>query len=259
MRQPALMGNWKMNKEFSSATGFVEEFFKLAPDVGGEIEIVLFPPYPLIRPVVEAAKSARWSDSIEIGAQDMHPGERGAFTGAVSGMCLKSVGATWIIVGHSERRNIFGDGDDIVNTKLKAALAHKLRPVLCVGESLEIREALEHEDYVSNQLDRAFDGISADDVDVVTVAYEPIWAIGTGRTATDAEVAPMMMVIRQWADKTGFPGGGDSLRVLYGGSVTPENTSELYGIEGVDGFLVGGASLEAFSFAGILDVMVKGK
>jgi len=125
------MGNWKMNKDFSSATGIIGEFFKLAPDVGGEIDVVVFPPFPLIRAVVEAVKKgARWSDFIEVGAQDLYPGERGAYTGAVSALCLKSVGATRVIVGHSERRNIFGDDDAVVNTKLKTALAFNLSPVL---------------------------------------------------------------------------------------------------------------------------------
>jgi triosephosphate isomerase len=252
------MGNWKMNKDFSSATGFIGEFFKLAPDVGGRIDVVVFPPFPLIRTVVEAVKEgARWSDLVEVGAQDLYPAERGAYTGAVSGLCLKSVGATRVLVGHSERRNVFGDDDAVVNTKLKAALAYNLNPVLCIGEPLDVREAGDEDKFVRGQLDKAFLDISLDGMGKVTLAYEPLWAIGTGRNATDAEVAPMMVAIREWAEQVGIPGGGESLCVLYGGSVTPENTAELYGLDGVDGFLVGGASIEAFSFVSILEIMAK--
>jgi triosephosphate isomerase len=258
MRQPAIMGNWKMNKDLSSATGFIEEFLKLAPDVRGAIDIVIFPPFPLIRPVVEAVRQgARWSDLIEVGAQDMHPGERGAYTGAVSGLCLKSVGATRVIIGHSERRWLFGDDDGIINAKLKTALAFTIRPVLCVGEPLEVRDDGKQEEFVLDQLDGAYEGVDLDSAAAVTIAYEPVWAIGTGRNATLAEIVPMMALMRDWADRAGIPGGGESLTLLYGGSVNQENASELYSGDGVDGFLVGGASLEAFSFTAILEIMAE--
>jgi triosephosphate isomerase len=251
------MGNWKMNKDLMSATGFVEDFHKLARDTAGRIDIVLFPPYPLIRPMVEAIKhGARWSDGIDIGAQDLHVAERGAFTGAVSGICLKSVGATWVIVGHSERRNIFGDDDAAVNHKLKAALGFTLNVVLCVGESLDVRDGKRQDEFVLDQLDKAFDGVSIESTERLCIAYEPIWAIGTGRNAGEREIEPMMALIRSWADDAGMPGGGENLRVLYGGSVNAENAGELFALEGVDGFLVGGASLEAFTFSSILDEMI---
>lgn len=260
MRKPALMGNWKMNMDLSSATGFAGEFFKLAPDSSGEIDIVIFPPFPLIRPFFEAVKQgARWSDFVGIGAQDMHPAERGAYTGAVSGLCLKSVGATYVLIGHSERRWVFGEDDELIHAKMMAALGMTLRPVLCVGEKLESRKAGEHEDVLLSQLDKAFGdevkNISSD----ISIAYEPVWAIGTGVNATPAEVGPMIDLIRKWADKSGLKGGGESIRVLYGGSVTDDNASELYAVDGIDGFLVGGASLEAFKFAAILEAMIKGK
>ncbi len=260
MRKPALMGNWKMNKDLSSATGFVGEFLKLAPDVGGEIDIVVFPPFPLIRPVYEAARSAaRWSDFISIGAQDLHHEERGAFTGAVSGLCLKSVGATHVIVGHSERRWVFGDDDKTVNLKFKTALGMGFHTVLCVGEKLESRKSGDFESVLASQLDDAFDKIALSSSDNISIAYEPVWAIGTGANATPKEIGPMMAFIRGWADKARIPGGGDTLRLLYGGSVNQENAAELYSVDGVDGFLVGGASLEAFSFAAILDIMRDGE
>jgi len=260
MRKPALMGNWKMNKDLSSAISFVGEFFKLAPDVGGRIDIVLFPPFPLIKPIVDAIrKGARWSDLVEVGAQDMHPAEHGAFTGAVSGLCIKSVGADYVIVGHSERRWIFGDTDTAVNSKLRAAIALTLHPILCVGETLETRKAGMHFVFLQSQLDAAFAEIDPAKATDVSIAYEPIWAIGTGVNATPVEVGPMIEMIRRWADGAGFPGGGNSLRILYGGSVNEQNSAGLYAVDGVDGFLVGGASLEAFTFAAILDLMKKGK
>jgi triosephosphate isomerase len=251
------MGNWKMNKDLSSAVSYVEEFFKLARDTGGKIDIVLFPPFPLIHPVVEAIRGgARWTDLFAVGAQDMHFAEKGAYTGAVSGICIKSVGATHVIIGHSERRTLFGDDNKTVGAKLKSALEMGLVPVLCVGEPLDIRDAGREEEYVIRQLKSAFDKIETRSLRSFTFAYEPIWAIGTGRNATRDEIEPMHNLIRKWASKVGFQGGGDSVRILYGGSVNPDNARELYDIDGVDGFLVGGASLEAYSFAAILDAMI---
>ncbi|MCH8153020.1 MAG: triosephosphate isomerase [Planctomycetes bacterium] len=249
-----------MNSDLSSAVGFVEEFFKHISGIEGKIrelfDVVIFPQFPLIKPIVDSVEAgARWSDLLRVGAQDIQPEDRGAFTGAVNGICLKSVGVSSVIIGHSERRWFFGDSDSLVNAKLSTTINMNFEPVLCIGEPGEIRDKGEQDSFVLAQLETAFDSVKLDSISAISLAYEPVWSIGTGRNATEAEIAPMIELIRGFATKAGFPGGGANLRILYGGSVNPQNASELYSIDGVDGFLVGGASLDALSFSAILDAM----
>jgi len=247
MRKKLIAANWKMYKTPDQARAYVREFLPMVADHTRD-EIVVCPPYVDLFAAVEAAKGS----NVAIGAQDLHWKEEGAFTGEVSPGMLLAAGCTHVIIGHSERRQYFGETDDAVNLKLKAALEAGLTPIVCVGEVLEEREANLTEDVLRRQCLRAFHAISAKKAARLVIAYEPVWAIGTGKTATPQLASEAHALIRGEAAKSfgqEFAGG---LRILYGGSVKPENAKALMTEEEIDGALVGGASLDPKSFAAIV-------
>jgi triosephosphate isomerase (TIM) len=246
-RKKVIAGNWKMYKTPEQASEFLHHFL---PMVAGHDrdEIVICPPYIDICYVVKETKGS----NVTVGAQDLHWEKEGAFTGEICPPMLLAAGCTHVIIGHSERRQYFGETDDIVNFKLKAALEAGLIPIVCVGEVLEEREANLTEDVLRRQCLRAFYAISGKKAHNLIVAYEPVWAIGTGKTATPQMAADAHSLIRGEAAKAFGQELADNLRILYGGSVKPENVKSLMAEEEIDGALVGGASLDPKSFAAIV-------
>ena len=247
MRTKLIAGNWKMYKTPEQTTAFFSEFLPL---VAGHTrdEIVACPPFIDLRAAVEAAGGS----NVAIGAQNVHWEKEGAFTGEVSVGMLTAIGVTHVIIGHSERRQYFNETDDTVNRKLKTALENGFTPIVCIGEVLEEREAGLTEDVLRRQCTRAFHGISARKATKLAIAYEPVWAIGTGKTATPQMASDAHLVIRHEAEKAFGKEFSEGLRVLYGGSVKPDNVSALMAEEEIDGALVGGASLEAETFVKIV-------
>jgi len=246
-RKKVMAANWKMYKNPAQTEAF---FRDLLPMVSGHDrdEIVICPPYIDLAVAIPAAKGS----NVAVGAQDLHWEKEGAYTGEVSPGMLVDIGCTHVIIGHSERRQYFGETDDVVNRKLKAALEAGLTPIVCVGEVLEEREAGSTEDVLRRQCLRAFNTISAKKAVKLIIAYEPVWAIGTGKTATPQLASEAHLVIRGEAAKTFGQEFADALRILYGGSVKPENVKALMAEEELDGALVGGASLDPKSFAAIV-------
>jgi triosephosphate isomerase (TIM) len=242
-----MAANWKMYKTPDQTREFLRDFLPL---VAGHTrdEIVVCPPYIDLADAMEAVKGS----SVAIGAQNVHWKEEGAFTGEISAAMLLALGVKHVIVGHSERRQYFGETDDTVNIRLKAALEAGLTPICCVGEVLEEREAGLTDDVLRRQCVRAFHAISAKKAAKMVVAYEPVWAIGTGKTATPEIAAEAHAVIRREATEIFGEEFSGKLRILYGGSVKPENAATLMAQEEIDGALVGGASLNAESFAAIV-------
>jgi triosephosphate isomerase (TIM) len=247
MRTKLIAGNWKMYKTADQTTAYFREFLPLVADHTRD-EIVVCPPFLGLRAAVEAVKGC----NVAIGAQNIHWEREGAFTGEISAPMLAEAGVTHVIIGHSERRQYFNETDDTVNRKLETALESGFTPIVCIGEVLEEREAGLTEDVLRRQCTRAFNGISAKKAAKLTVAYEPVWAIGTGKTATPQMAADAHLVIRHEAEKAFGEKFAQGLRILYGGSVKPENASALMAEEEIDGALVGGASLDAKSFAKIV-------
>jgi triosephosphate isomerase (TIM) len=246
MRKKLIAANWKMYKTPKEAQAFVSA---LLPHLWEHTrdEIVLCPPFVLIPTVVEATRDS----GIGVGGQDMFWEKEGAYTGAISGQMLRAVGCSHVIIGHSERRQYFAETDDTVNLKLRAALAAGLKPIVCVGEVLEEREAGVTEDVLRRQCSIAFREISSGEAIPITVAYEPVWAIGTGKTATPELAAEAHRVIRAQAAEAFGDGVATQMRILYGGSVKPDNAKALMLQTEIDGALVGGASLDPKSFAAI--------
>jgi triosephosphate isomerase len=247
MRTPFIAANWKMYKTVLETVAFVKELRKLAKDLY-DVEIVIAPPFTALRPAADAAHAS----NIGIAGQNLHWEREGAFTGEVSAPMLKEAGAEYVIIGHSERRRLFGETDETVNRKLIAAVQAQLTPIVCIGETLQERDANETLAVLDRQIKRGLDGLTADQIGGLVVAYEPVWAIGTGRNATPDQAreahAHIRSRIRQW-----FGGGAaDHCHVIYGGSVKPDNIRELSSLEDVDGALVGGASLDLRSFLEIV-------
>jgi triosephosphate isomerase len=247
MRKKLIAANWKMNKTPDETRTFFREFLPLVAGHSRD-EIVVCPPYTSAAAALEAAIGS----SVAIGVQNVHWKADGAFTGEISAPMLLSLGVTHVIVGHSERRQYFGETDDTVNLRLKTALEAGLTAICCVGEVLEEREAGLTDDVLRRQCVRAFHAISAKKAAKMTVAYEPVWAIGTGKTATPELAAAAHAVIRREAAEVFGEEFAAGLRILYGGSVKPDNASTLMAQEEIDGALVGGASLDAKSLAGIV-------
>lgn len=246
-RTKLIAANWKMYKTPDQARDFWRDFLPLVRDHTRD-QIVVCPPFVDLPVAVEKAQGS----NVSIGAQDMHWEKEGAFTGEISSVMLLAVGCTHVILGHSERRQIFGETDDIVNLKLKVALEAGLTPIVCVGEVLEEREAGLTEDVLRRQCLRAFHAISSKKASKLVVAYEPVWAIGTGKTATPQMASDAHQLIRGEAAKAFGDEFAGALRILYGGSVKPENAKTLMAEEEIDGALVGGASLDPKSFAAIV-------
>ncbi len=246
MRPPLIAGNWKMN-------GLLGEARELAAAIRrglerpAEAEVVICPPFLALAAVGEALRGS----GIGLGAQDVHWEGKGAFTGEVSPPMLKDVGCTHVIIGHSERRHILGETHEMVNRKARAALAAGLTPIVCVGELLEERNMGVTRDVVERQISKGLEGFEAGDLVRIVLAYEPVWAIGTGRTATPRQASEVHHFVRRLVSQRGGPEAAERVRILYGGSVKPENIRELMAEEDIDGALVGGASLDAESFVKI--------
>jgi triosephosphate isomerase len=243
MRTPFLAANWKMYKTVHETLAFIKEFRLLVKDVH-DVEIVVAPPFTSLHTAVEAAHGS----NIGVAGQNLHWDREGAFTGEVSAGMLKEAGAEYVIVGHSERRRLFGETDQTVNRKLTAAIAAHLTPIVCIGETLEERDAGETLNVLDRQIKQGLDGLTADQIAAAVIAYEPVWAIGTGRNATPPQAgeahAHIRSRLRQW-----FGGmAAEQCHVIYGGSVKPDNIRDLASLPDVDGALVGGASLDVRSF-----------
>jgi triosephosphate isomerase len=247
MRKKLIAANWKMFKTPDQTKDFFRDFLPLVQGHSRD-EIAVCPPFIDLPVAVEAARGS----SISIGAQNFYWEKEGAFTGEISGPMLVAVGATHVIIGHSERRQYFGETDDTVNMKLKVALEAGLTPIVCVGEMLEEREANLTDDVLRRQCLRAFHAISGKKAGKLVVAYEPVWAIGTGKTATPQIAADAHAIIRAEAGKAFGDEFANGLRILYGGSVKPDNAKSLMSEEEIDGALVGGASLDPKSFTAIV-------
>ena len=247
MRKKVIAANWKSYKTPEQAVAFFHEFLPMVASHDRD-EIVVCPPFIDIPCAIEVARGS----NVAIGAQDMHWEQEGAYTGEICAVMLQSVGARHVIIGHSERRQYFGESDDIVNLKLKTALENDLTPIVCVGEVLEEREAGLTEDVLRRQCLRAFHAISSKKAAKLIVAYEPVWAIGTGKTATPQLASDAHSLIRAEAAKAFGEEFAERLRILYGGSVKPENAKALMSEAEIDGALVGGASLDPKSFAAIV-------
>jgi triosephosphate isomerase len=246
-RKKLIAANWKMYKNPDQTREFFRDFLPLVANHDRD-EIVVCPPFVDLCAAVEAAKSS----NVAIGAQNLHWEKEGAYTGEISASMLIAGGCTHVIIGHSERRQYFGETDDIVNLKLKAALEAGLTPIVCVGEVLEERDAGLTEDVLRRQCLRAFHAVSSKKAGKLVVAYEPVWAIGTGKTATPQMAAESHSLIRGEATKAFGEQFANNLRILYGGSVKPENAIALMAEEEIDGALVGGASLDTKSFSAIV-------
>lgn len=246
MRIPILAANWKMHKTVGEALSFVEAFLPLVRDLDG-VEVVLAPPFTALDRVGEALAGSR----VALGAQDVHAELFGAFTGEISATMLADLGCRYAIVGHSERRTLCGETDAEIAAKASTLLRNGLRPIVCVGESLTEREEGRAFARIGEQLEKSLAGIPAERADDLVVAYEPIWAIGTGRTARPEDAQEMHAFIREGLGKR-FGAGAANIRIQYGGSVKPDNVYSLMAQPDIDGALVGGASLEAASFAKIV-------
>jgi triosephosphate isomerase len=246
-RQKFVCGNWKMHKTVAETAALVRELGSALGDAAGKVQVAVAPPFTALAAAVEAARGS----AIEIAAQDVHWEKQGAFTGEVSAPMLADVGCQHGIVGHSERRQLFGETDEAVRKKVGALLAAGVRPIVCVGETLAEREAGRTLEVVDRQVRQGLAGLSGDELGRLTIAYEPVWAIGTGRTATSAQAQEVHAAIRLILRDIGAP-VADQIRVQYGGSVKPENAAELMAQPDVDGALVGGASLKAADFVAIV-------
>lgn len=247
MKRPLIAANWKMHKTIAEALTIVASI-KAGVHKATECEIVICPPYTALAAIGKALRDS----SIDLGAQDMHPEPEGAFTGEISPLMLKEVGCRYVILGHSERRMHFHETDAFVNQKVKSALKFNLVPIVCMGETLEEREARRAFEVVKSQFDNSLKDIHQDDIQRTVIAYEPVWAIGTGRTATPEQAEQMHSYIRRLLNEKYAEGGTSRVLILYGGSVRPENMAALMQKPNVDGALVGGASLKAESFTQIV-------
>jgi len=248
MRKKLIAGNWKMYKTPAQTAAFFAHFLPLVADYDG-IEIVVFPPFVDLLHAIDAAAGS----NVAIGGQNVHWKKEGAFTGEISAPMLTAIGVTHVLIGHSERRQYFNETDDSVNRRLETALECGLTPIVCLGEVREEREAELTEDVLRRQCVRAFNGISAPKAAKLVIAYEPVWAIGTGKTATPEMAADAHAVIRHEVSKCFGEEFAQAVRILYGGSVKPENATALMSESEIDGALVGGASLDPETFFSIVN------
>ena len=246
-RKKFIAGNWKMNTTLSEAVALAKDVVKAVGGVGG-VDVAVCPPYTNLGAVAEAIKGS----NVKLGAQDVHWEAKGAFTGKVSCDMLKAVGVTYVIIGHSEQRQYFHESNETVNKKTKAALSAGLLPIVCVGETLEEREGGRMDAVIGGQTRGAFAGISAADAAKCTVAYEPVWAIGTGKTATPQQANEVHIYIRNILSELFGKDTANAMRIQYGGSMKPDNAKDLLAQSDIDGGLIGGAALKAADFAGIV-------
>jgi triosephosphate isomerase (TIM) len=252
MRIPFIAGNWKMYKTVVEAVKYVKEFRVMVKDID-DVEIVLAPTFTALHAAAEAARNS----NVGISAQNLYWEREGAFTGEVSGAMIREAGAEYVIIGHSERRTYFGETDATVNRKTAAAFAASLTPIVCIGETLDQRERNETFDVLDRQIKEGLTGVTGEQLGQLVVAYEPVWAIGTGRNATPAQAAEAHGHIRKRLRQWFGADGADACHVIYGGSVKPDNIRDLVSQPDVDGALVGGASLDVKSFFDIVSLSRK--
>jgi triosephosphate isomerase (TIM) len=252
MRKPVIAGNWKMNKTIGEGVAFVRDLRPLVASATG-CEVLVAPPFTALRGVADAARGS----NIAVAAQNVHWDKEGAHTGDISCGMLLDAGCSHVIIGHSERRHDHGETDEQVNRKLKAAMAAGLTPIVCVGETLAEREANQTEAVLERQFGGGFAGLTAQEFSRIIIAYEPVWAIGTGRTATPDVAAASHGFVRQLVAGRFGAVAADAVRILYGGSVNPANVAGLMTEEEIDGALVGGASLKLDSFSAIVSAAVR--
>ncbi|HND01139.1 MAG TPA: triose-phosphate isomerase [Nitrospira sp.] len=255
MRTRFLIGNWKMNKTATEAGAFVRRLTQELPRSEG-IQVGFAPPFTALHAAHEALGS---SPDFLLGAQDLYWEDKGAFTGEVSGAMLKDLGCQFVLVGHSERRQYFGEQDSWTNKKVLAALRNGIQPVLCVGETLHDRDTNQTDQVIQRQVRAGLAGIEGQHLESMVIAYEPVWAIGTGRAASPEQAVPVHRLIRQTINELSGAEAGSRVRILYGGSVTPHNIAEFLASEEIDGALVGGACLDPVSFATLAKVAIGSK
>ncbi|HEG44703.1 MAG TPA: triose-phosphate isomerase [Phycisphaerales bacterium] len=247
MRKPFIAGNWKMNTNGESANALAAGLAKEIGDID-TVDVAVCPPYIYLQAVATQLSSS----NIAMGSQNVYFEASGAYTGEISCDMLKDVSCTYAIIGHSERRHVIGETDELINQKVSVAISSGLLPILCVGELLEEREAEKTDDVVTNQIKKGLAGIDAEKVLAVTIAYEPVWAIGTGLTATSDQAQQVHAMIRKLLAEMYDESVAAQIRIQYGGSAKPENTAELMACPDVDGLLVGGAALKVDSFAAMI-------
>jgi triosephosphate isomerase (TIM) len=253
-RKPLISGNWKMHHNHFEAIALVQNLaYALSEDDYEAVDVSVHPPFTDLRSVQTTLQTTEKEPiPIALGAQTCHPEDKGAFTGEVSPVMLAKLDVDYVIAGHSERRQLFGETDEVVNAKVQAILRHGMTPILCCGETLEEREAGTTEDRVRSQVEAGIAGLSAEQVAGMVIAYEPIWAIGTGRTASAEDAQAVCALVRQVVAERAGAEPAEALRVQYGGSVKPDNAAELLAQPDIDGALVGGASLVADDFVAII-------
>ncbi|WP_298088752.1 triose-phosphate isomerase [uncultured Corynebacterium sp.] len=247
-RKPLIAGNWKMNLNHLEAIGVVQKLaFALPKEYYDKVDVAVIPPFTDIRSVQTLVEGDKLG--VTYGAQDVSVHEAGAYTGEISGSMLSKLGCRWVVVGHSERREMHAEDDALVAKKAKAAVKEDMAPIVCVGEPLEVREAGEHVAHVVEQVKGSLAGLTEADLAKVVIAYEPVWAIGTGKVASAADAQEVCAAIRETIAELGGDTLAKNMRILYGGSVKAENVGEIVGQPDVDGGLVGGASLDGEAFA----------
>jgi triosephosphate isomerase (TIM) len=253
MRKPFLAGNWKMNTDSHSSVELAKGVAQRLDEAAAEkATVAVCPPFVYLAVVAKALSSS----NVSVGAQDVYFEKNGAFTGEISCAMLKDVGCSYAIIGHSERRHVIGEKDELINKKIAAAIHGGLLPIFCVGELLEEREANKTEAVVTRQIEKGLSGIDAEKMSAVTIAYEPVWAIGTGKTATKEQAQEVHAFIRQLLGKLYDKQLAQQTRIQYGGSVKPSNAKELMSQPDIDGLLIGGASLKAEDFVAIVEASI---
>jgi len=250
MRKPFIVGNWKMNTDLQSACALARGVAEASEHIAAEaVSVAVCPPFVYLQPVAKALSAS----NVAVGSQNVYFEDNGAFTGEISCDMLKDIGCSYAIVGHSERRHIMGETDELINKKVVATINGGLLPILCVGELLEQREAGQTEAVVSSQIRKGLAGLNGEKVSAVTIAYEPVWAIGTGKTATSQQAQDVHHLIRSLLTELYDEKISEQIRIQYGGSVKPANAAELLAQEDIDGVLVGGASLKKDDFVAIIE------
>ena len=253
MRKPFVAGNWKMNTDSRTSIDLVERIASGSVEVSSQsVTVAVCPPFVYLQSVAKTLSSS----NIAVGAQDIYFEPEGAFTGEISASMLKDVGCSYCLCGHSERRHVIGESDELINKKVAAAVSGGLLPILCVGELLEEREASQTNDVVTRHVKEGLAGLSAEKLEAVTIAYEPVWAIGTGLTATPEQAQEVHDFIRKLLGQMYDEKTAEEIRILYGGSVKPNNAADLMSQKDIDGVLVGGASLKADDFLAIIQASV---
>lgn len=252
-RRTLIAANWKMTKTIAEAESFVKSMVPALASAS-HCDLLIFPPFFAVPAVAGLLRDSK----VSVGAQDLFWEEKGAFTGEISGEMIRDAGAGWVLVGHSERRHVIGESDEIIRKKLAAAYQSGLKPILCVGETLDLREAGEAESYVKKQVTSAISGLDKSQLASLVIAYEPVWAIGTGKTATPDDAEEMHALIRRLVAEMSGEGIAGNLIIQYGGSVKPDNAASLLAREHIDGALIGGASLEVDSFLAIAQASPRG-